>query len=1217
MDIGGTNITSTASELNILDGVTSTTAELNILDGVTANATELNILDGVTSTTAELNILDGVTADATELNILDGVTSTTAELNILDGVTATTTELNYVDGVTSAIQTQIDGKQATVTAGDGLEFTGSTLAVDLAASIIANESFTLSGMTDSTHNDTYHLVYRSGVKFKATFDQSGSDIKISTDREGEYFLTVSGTGVTAIDDGGALSVHKHTGYVTRSTDTFTWSTGSSGGDFHWYYFDDTDDIFVCWNSTDATWMAFDLESATGNVASFISDLQSTGSTAGYVSGGENFICTSGNRASLTANKDTYPGTTIIDIPDAADSNITYGTADSHPYYVFQNSAANKWVAFSLDSSYYWTAWHRSAAFDLRTESLTDDATAFTLDDSSDFEFITTNSDDYGDGTSIPDADASEVTYLAAAAGAYLEFDSGELKAQVKDEDNMISDSADHLATQQSIKAYVDGAVVTTLSGDSGTASPSSQTFTIAGGTGLTSSATSATVTVTLDDTAVTAAEYGSASETVTFTVDAQGRLTAASEQTISITHDEVSDFDTAVQTSRLDQMATPTADVALGSNKITGLADPTNDQDAATKLYVDEVAQGISAKDSVRLATAAALPAVTYANGTSGVGATLTADAVGALTVDGTAVALNDRVLVKDQTLQEHNGIYYVSTLGDGSTAFVLTRVTDNDESDEMASSFVFVEEGTANDNSGFVCTTDLPVTMGTTDIVWTQFSGAGQVTAGTGLTKSGNTINAIGTTDRISVSADAIDIASTYVGQTSITTLGTIATGTWNGTALTGTYIGNDEIDSQHYAAGSIDNEHLAANSVDSDQYVDGSIDSAHLSLDVINSGTLIADNVIDSEHYVDGSIDTEHIADDQVTSDKMSHTGVSAATYGSATQVASVTVDVAGRVTAASNITIAPTTVATIQGTTDATHYLTFVDSDNVSAAQETVYTDAGVTYNPNDNLLTVGEVSVTTLDIGGTDVTSTAAELNILDGVTADATEINILDGVTATTAELNYLDITTLGTSEDSKVLTQASGVVTIGATSGNQILNIASHDLVDGGLQLAGTLVTASAAELNTLDGITSTTAELNILDGVTATASELNVLDGVTAFVDEDNMASDSATSIPSQQSVKAYVDANETHIDNIMTLLGETKDDTDLGTFTGDIISDNTTVRAALQELETEVEGDVPVRVDVRQRNWWLPLPRVRSCLRFSGTHASGKPTGCTLADC
>ncbi len=92
LQIAGTSITSTAAELNILDGVTATATELNILDGVTSTTAELNILDGVTSTTAELNILDGVTATATELNILDGVTATTAELNYLDITTLGLTE---------------------------------------------------------------------------------------------------------------------------------------------------------------------------------------------------------------------------------------------------------------------------------------------------------------------------------------------------------------------------------------------------------------------------------------------------------------------------------------------------------------------------------------------------------------------------------------------------------------------------------------------------------------------------------------------------------------------------------------------------------------------------------------------------------------------------------------------------------------------------------------------------------------------------------------------------------------------------------------------------------------------------------------------------------------------------------------------------------------------------------------------------------------------
>jgi hypothetical protein len=125
-----------------------------------------------------------------------------------------------------------------------------------------------------------------------------------------------------------------------------------------------------------------------------------------------------------------------------------------------------------------------------------------------------------------------------------------------------------------------------------------------------------------------------------------------------------------------------------------------------------------------------------------------------------------------------------------------------------------------------------------------------------------------------------------------------------------------------------------------------------------------------------------------------------------------------------------------------------------------------------------------------------------------VTADGAEMNLLDGCTSSTTELNYLDITTLGTSENSKAVTQtAGGAITIGATAGDQTIDIASHDLVDGGLKLAGTLVTASATELNLIDGYTGTTAELNTLDVTTqgtAEASKAVTSDGslVTNFAD-------------------------------------------------------------------------------------------------------------------
>ena len=203
------------------------------------------------------------------------------------------------------------------------------------------------------------------------------------------------------------------------------------------------------------------------------------------------------------------------------------------------------------------------------------------------------------------------------------------------------------------------------------------------------------------------------------------------------------------------------------------------------KAYVDSVASGIDVRGSVKGATTANL-AATYNNGTNGVGATLTASANGALSIDGLSFSTNDRILVKNQTTATQNGVYSVTTVGDGSTAFVLTRATDADTGAELTGGiFLFVEQGTANADNGYVGTHNGTPTVGSDNITFEQFSGAGQISAGNGLTKTGNTINAVGTANKISVSADAITIASTYVGQTSITTLGTISTGTWSGTEI------------------------------------------------------------------------------------------------------------------------------------------------------------------------------------------------------------------------------------------------------------------------------------------------------------------------------------------------------------------------------------------------------------------------------------------------
>lgn len=198
------------------------------------------------------------------------------------------------------------------------------------------------------------------------------------------------------------------------------------------------------------------------------------------------------------------------------------------------------------------------------------------------------------------------------------------------------------------------------------------------------------------------------------------------------------------------------------------VATPTDDGHAATKGYVDSARSGLDVKQSVRVATTAAINLSTD----------LEADDI----IDGVTLVAGDRVLVKNQGTASENGIYVAVALGAG----VASRSTDADTSAEVTTGmFTFVSEGTVNADSGFVLSTNDTITLGTTGLTFVQFSGAGQITAGDGLTKSGNTINAVGTAGRISVSSDAINIDTTYVGQSTITTLGTITTGTWNGTDI------------------------------------------------------------------------------------------------------------------------------------------------------------------------------------------------------------------------------------------------------------------------------------------------------------------------------------------------------------------------------------------------------------------------------------------------
>jgi hypothetical protein len=183
---------------------------------------------------------------------------------------------------------------------------------------------------------------------------------------------------------------------------------------------------------------------------------------------------------------------------------------------------------------------------------------------------------------------------------------------------------------------------------------------------------------------------------------------------------------------------TPAQDLAMAGYKLTGLGAPSADTDAANKGYVDSVAQGLDVKASVRLATTGALSAYTF---TTTAGGTITSDTNGALSIDGVTPSVADRILIKNETSGNapYNGIYVVTTVGDVSTPYVLTRSTDANTSAEVTDGmFTFVEQGTSLASTSWVLTTNNPITLNTTGLVFAQFSGAGTYTASNGVLLTG-----------------------------------------------------------------------------------------------------------------------------------------------------------------------------------------------------------------------------------------------------------------------------------------------------------------------------------------------------------------------------------------------------------------------------------------------------------------------------------------------
>jgi hypothetical protein len=559
----------------------------------------------------------------------------------------------------------------------------------------------------------------------------------------------------------------------------------------------------------------------------------------------------------------------------------------------------------------------------------------------------------------------------------------------------------------------------------------------------------------------------------------------------------------------------------FSSNSATALA-----TQQSIKAYVDAVAEGLHVHASVKAATTQTLAlesgdTVTYDNGSSGVGATLTLS-TGISTLDGYTLVDGDRILIKNESNTSHNGIYI------RTSSTVLTRATDFDTSAEIqGGDFFFVTLGTLNGSNGYV-QTEISISVGSTAIIFSQFSGAGQITAGDGMTKTGNTLDVNVDDSTIEINSDTLrvkdaGITNVKLAKSTITVVGDDSTGTAVSLGETFKIAGGESLNA------SVSADTLTIN-LDDDITVNqiGAKDSTAVSITspVQVTGALNTDTSLQiaGSTLVDGILDEDNMASNSAT--KLA-TQQSIKAY--VDSVAGGTITLGDSASNSGSVNI------------NAGQDLEFRSGDSLTL---TVLGN-GVTAALNDNI-TVNQIGAK--DSTAVSITSALQTTSIQSSgaVTVNGTfTIGTGSGVTT------ILDEDTLSSDSDTALATQqsikayvdsqitASNTLTLGDDASSEIsLNLDDVLNVKGGNSITSsvagdslTFALDSNISVNQIGALDSTAINITspvYVSGALNTDTSLQIagstlIDGI---LDEDNMVSNSATKLATQQSIKAYVDS-------------------------------------------------------------------------------------------